>query len=160
MPFPWYWDGTRLNAEPELVCKLSHVELFVTPLVTLARPRNNRSSDRNNAWTGRNRGCRHYKGNINLRRGTIECFSEQRQVSIFAASWPWGLPRNIFTTIRAVCKWVLTNMSFSSRAGEIRQQSSPKSHVIFAFVFSWIGDFFVCFWLIFVKLRRVCVFWV
>ena len=39
--------------------------------------------------------------------------------------------------------------------GAIRQRSSPKSQVIFAFVFPGIGDFFG---LIFVKLRRVCVF--
>ena len=64
----------------------------------------------------------------------------------------------IYTTIWAVCKWVFTNMSFSNRAAAIRQRSSPKSQVIFAFVFSWIGDFFVFFGLIFVKLRRVCVF--
>ena len=41
----------------------------------------------------------------------------------------------ILTTIRAVCKLVLTNMSFSSRAAAIRKRSSPKSQVIFAFVF-------------------------
>ena len=40
-----------------------------------------------------------------------------------------------YTTTRAVCKWVFTNMSFSSRAGAIRQRLSPKSQVIFAFVF-------------------------
>ena len=33
-------------------------------------------------------------------------------------------------------------MCFSSRAAAIRQRSSPKSQVIFAFVFSCIGDFF------------------
>ena len=64
----------------------------------------------------------------------------------------------IFTTIGDVCKWVFTNMSFSSRADAIRQRSSQKSQVIFAFVFSWIGDLFVFFGLICVKLRRVCVF--
>ena len=54
-------------------------------------------------------------------------------------------------------KSVLTNMSFSSRAAAIRQRS-PKSQVIFAFVFSRIGDFVVFLGLIFFKLRRVCIF--
>ena len=66
----------------------------------------------------------------------------------------------IYTTIAGVCKWVFTTMSFSSRADAIRQRSSPKSQVIFAFVFSWIGDLFVFFGLIYLKLRRVCLFWV
>ena len=66
----------------------------------------------------------------------------------------------IYTTIAAVCKWVFTNMSFSSRAGAFRQRSSQKSQVILAFVLSWIGDFFVFVGLIFCKLRRVCIFWV
>ena len=38
-------------------------------------------------------------------------------------------------------------MSFSSRAAAIRKRSSPKSQVIFAFVFSCIGDFFRIFWI-------------
>ena len=71
-------------------------------------------------------------------------------------SWMDGV--GILTTIRAVCKWVLTNMSFSSRAAAIRKHSSPKSQVIFAFVFSWIGDIFVFLGFIFFKLWRVCVF--
>ena len=54
---------------------------------------------------------------------------------------------SIFTTIGDVCIWVFTNMSFSSRAAAIRQRSSPTSRVIFAFVFSWIGDFFEFFWI-------------
>ena len=54
--------------------------------------------------------------------------------------WVSEIACDILTTIRAV--WVLTNMSFSSHAAAIRKRSSPKSQVIFAFVFSWIGDFF------------------
>ena len=49
-------------------------------------------------------------------------------------------------------------MSFSSRADAIRQRSSPKSQVIFAFVFSGIGDLFLFVGLLFAKLRRVCGF--
>ena len=48
--------------------------------------------------------------------------------------------------------------NFSSRAAAIRKRSSPKSQIIFAFVFSWIGDLFVFLELIFFKLRRVCFF--
>ena len=49
-------------------------------------------------------------------------------------------------------------MSFSGRATAIRKRSSPKSQIIFAFVFSCIGDLFVFLGLIFFKLRQVCVF--
>ena len=47
-----------------------------------------------------------------------------------------GRAHDFFTTIGDVCKLVFTNMSFSSRADAIRQRSSPKSQIIFAFVFS------------------------
>ena len=46
----------------------------------------------------------------------------------------------------------------SSQICPFQKRSSPKSQVIFAFVFSWICDFFVFLGLIFFKLRRVCVF--
>ena len=52
----------------------------------------------------------------------------------------------IYTTIAGLSlKSVLTNMSFSSCAAAFRQRSSPKSQVMFASVFSGIGDF-LYFW--------------